>query len=140
MKIKLEFPYNERWKSGYLVTNREERKTLILFNDQTDRSSTQYARYLLAISLGRYLTGDETVDHIDGNRKNDNIDNLQILSKSENVRKSLKGIRVEKHGTLSMYRYCKCDLCRLAKKEYVKCYKNNEKKIMTSLEKQIKES
>lgn len=89
-KIKLEEPYKSDWRFGYLVTNRENRKTLILYNSQKDRSSTQYARYLLAVSLGRYLNDEEEVDHIDGDVTNNNLNNLQILSKWENVYKSNK--------------------------------------------------
>lgn len=87
-KIQLEYPYNQDWKCGYVVTNPEGRKTLILWNSSKDRSSTQYARYLLAVHLGRYLTKDETVDHIDGNKQNDDLNNLQILSLAENTRKT----------------------------------------------------
>lgn len=125
MKINLQFPYNQDWKNGYLVTNPEGRRTLILYNTQDDRSSTQYARYLLAISLKRYLTEDETADHIDGDKSNDDFSNLQILTKAENIKKSAKGITVTEHGTLSMYRYCKCDLCKLAKKNYMANYYNS---------------
>lgn len=89
-KIELEYPYNERWRSGYLVTNSENRKTLILFNSRHDRSSTQYARYLLAVKLGRFLTDSETVDHIDGDKTNDAPSNLQILSRADNIRKTCK--------------------------------------------------
>ena len=89
-RIELEYPYNERWRKGYIVTNPEGRKTLILFNNKDDRSSTQYARYLLAVKLGRFLAPEETVDHIDGDKRNDSIDNLQVLSLAENVRKSHK--------------------------------------------------
>lgn len=122
MKIDLEFPYSKDWKSGYIVTNPEGRKTVILYNNQENRSSTQFARYVLAVSLKRYLTDDETVDHIDGDKSNDSPSNLQILSKGDNIRKSAKGVRVKEHGTLSMYRYCKCELCRLAKKNYMANY------------------
>lgn len=45
------------------------------------------ARLLLEIKLGRKLTRDETVDHIDDNPLNDSIDNLQVLSRSENAAK-----------------------------------------------------
>lgn len=89
-RIELEYPYNERWRKGYVVTNPEGRKTLILFNSEKDRSSTQYARYLMAVKLGRFLTSEETVDHIDGDRRNNSIDNLQILSLAENIRKTFK--------------------------------------------------
>lgn len=90
MKIELNFPYNKDWKHGYIVVNPEGRRTVILFNDAKDRTSTQYGRYLLATKLGRYLTKEETVDHIDGNKQNDSIDNLQILSHRENICKSQK--------------------------------------------------
>ena len=89
-KIQLEYPYNERWKSGYVVTNKENRRTLILVNSEQDRSSTQYARYLIAVKIGRFLSNEETVDHIDNDKTNDNIENLQILSIAENCRKSSK--------------------------------------------------
>lgn len=87
-KISLQYPYNKDWKSGYLVTNPEGRKTLILYNSTSDRSSTQYARYLKAVQIGRYLTNEETVDHINGDKTDDSIENLQILSMLENNRKT----------------------------------------------------
>lgn len=89
-KIELKFPYKEDWKFGYVVVNPEGRRTLLLYNSHSDRTSTQYARYLLSVSLGRYLTKDETVDHIDGDKANDSLDNLQILSLYDNVRKTRK--------------------------------------------------
>ena len=94
-KIKLEFPYKTRYKFGYLVTNTENRRTLVLYNSKEDRTSTQYARYLLAVSLGRFLTEEEQVDHIDGDKTNNSIDNLQILSKRDNILKSNKLSDVE---------------------------------------------
>lgn len=39
---------------------------------------------------GRILTESEEVDHIDGDKTNDDIDNLQILTKSENRKKHAK--------------------------------------------------
>lgn len=90
MIINLKYPYNEHWRKGYTVTNPEGRKTLILFNKRNERTSTQYARYLMAVKLGRYLTPEETVDHIDGNKQNDSIDNLQILTLKDNIRKTCK--------------------------------------------------
>ena len=89
IKIDLKYPYNTVWKYGYVTINRDNRRTLLLVGDRR-RSSTQYARYLLSVKLGRFLTKNETVDHIDGDKANDNIDNLQILSRSENTRKSQK--------------------------------------------------
>lgn len=90
MKIDLKYPYSEKWKFGYIVTNSENRKTLILYNNCGDRTSTQYARYLLAIKLKRFLTEEEIVDHIDGDKTNDSLNNLQILSREDNIRKACK--------------------------------------------------
>lgn len=83
-KIDLEYPYNQDWERGYLNVNSEGRATLTLYNSQEDRSSTQYARYLLAVKLNRYLTSDEEVDHIDDDKFNNCISNLQLLSSKEN--------------------------------------------------------
>ena len=121
-KITLEEPYASVWRRGYLVTNSENRRTLILYNSSTDRSSCQYARYLLAVKIGRFLTAAEEADHIDGDKTNDSVANLQVLSKAANIRKSAKGIQITQHGTLSMHRYCKCTECKEAKRAYNKAY------------------
>jgi hypothetical protein len=86
--IELEEPYSSKWKRGYLNTNTEGRKTLSLYNSHKDRTSTQYARYLMSIKLGRFLDKEEHIDHKDNNKKNDDINNLQILSLKENNRKA----------------------------------------------------
>lgn len=100
-EIILQYPYSQDWKHGYIVTNPENRKTLILYNSPQERSSTQYARYLLAVKLQRYLTKEETVDHIDNDKSNDSIENLQLLSRVDNIRKQCKKPDVT----------CTCPIC-----------------------------
>lgn len=51
------------------------------------RKSVQYARILLELKLGRVLDLNETVDHIDFDVGNNSIENLQLLSRSENASK-----------------------------------------------------
>jgi hypothetical protein len=80
----LEYPYSEDWNKGYLVINPEGRRTVILFNTHADRSSTQYARYLLAVKEGRYLTTDEEADHRDDDKTNDDLRNLRIVTPEQN--------------------------------------------------------
>jgi len=53
----------------------------------------QYAAWLVEIKYGRKLKKDETVDHIDEDKTNDSMDNLQILSRRDN---SLKAYRAGK--------------------------------------------
>lgn len=86
-RIELEYPYTTKWLSGYTVINRENRKHVLLISEDGSRSSTSYARYLMSVYLGRFLNEDEYVDHIDDDKTNDVIENLQILTFLENSRK-----------------------------------------------------
>lgn len=90
MKIELEYPYSNDWARGYIQINPEGRRTVILYNSPTDRSSTQYARYLLAVNEGRYLTESEEADHIDNDFTNDDLSNLQILDVDDHRDKTHK--------------------------------------------------
>lgn len=51
------------------------------------RKTISYARYLMATHLGRELTKDEQVDHINDDKTDDRIENLQILTLAENNKK-----------------------------------------------------
>lgn len=117
--IQLEYPYNNDWAKGYLNTNSEGRKTITLYNSHKNRSSTQYARYLLSVSLKRYLTKEEQVDHIDNDKTNDNINNLQILSLKENVSKSNKKPDV----------YLICPVCYITFKRTLKQLRGQKHKL-----------
>lgn len=87
--IQLEYPYSKKWRKGYLNINKDNRRTLTLFNSGKDRSSVQYARYLLAIKLGRFLSDNEEADHIDGDKTNDCVTNLQVLTKKDHRAKGV---------------------------------------------------
>ena len=94
MKLELEAPYGNDYRSGYLVMSRDGRRTVILFNSSKDRSTVSYARYLMAVHMGRLLSESEHVDHIDDDKTNDVISNLQILSQAANNKKSSKGLTI----------------------------------------------
>ncbi len=61
----------------------ENRYMAILVNSQR-RTSTSYARYVMACHLGRKLEEFEQVDHIDNDPSNDDPSNLQLLSATDN--------------------------------------------------------
>lgn len=90
MKIELESPFKEKWSKGYIVTNKENRRMVVLFNSHTNRTTISYARYLLGVREGRELSKNEQADHINGDKTNDSLDNLQILSPLENHHKTFK--------------------------------------------------
>ncbi len=73
--------------------NKKDGRTRISLRSRETKTGTmrQLAKPLLEIKLGRRLVGDETVDHKDENKANDDPDNLQVLSRSENARKGALG-------------------------------------------------
>lgn len=107
-KIELEEPFKSKWKYGYLVTNKEPRRNVILFNKDKDKDRTtiSYARYLMSVHLGRELSKDEHVDHINNDRTDDRLENLQILTLAENNAKEAR-----RRGRL-LVEY-ECPVCQL---------------------------
>lgn len=77
--------------------------------------SKPYSRYLMEVHIGRILDGrKETVDHVDGDKTNDVIENLQILSLSENVKKAWED------GTYNDQKVSKIQLtCPLCSKNFL---------------------
>ncbi len=101
-KINLEYPFSVDYRVGYLNTNKEPRRVVSLISNEGKRTSVSYARYLMSCELKRYLRKEEQVDHIDNNKLNDNIENLQILSQKENsIKKNMfYGIKLKEDVTL----------------------------------------
>ena len=121
MKIDLEPPFSNIWKHAYVVKNRENRNMVCLVNDYKDRTTISLARYKMAIKLGRMLDSNEQVDHIDNDKTNDDINNLQLLTPEENLAKYQATKPHNVHGTCSMYRKgCRCDLCKAWNSAYQK--------------------
>ena len=71
-------------------TRKDGRMHLIIINDDKTKKTISYPKYLMQQHLGRTLLPNETVDHIDGNIFNNDITNLQILSRTDNAIKSVK--------------------------------------------------
>ena len=107
MKIKLEYPFTEDFKAGYLNMNKEPRRVVLLVREDNTKTSLSYARYLMTVYLKRYLKASEHVDHIDNNKLNDVIDNLQILTPRENNIKKNKHLNINKAKDITM----NCPVC-----------------------------
>lgn len=95
MNIPLEYPYKEDHIKSFLTMNKEPRRVVLLQKKDGTRTSTSYARYIMSVALGRYLTNEEEVDHIDDDKLNDVISNLQILTPKENRAKNRTKTYVE---------------------------------------------
>lgn len=102
-------------------TGKNGRKYVVHSNNGIKRSQT-YARYLMEQHLGRVLLESEHVDHIDEDCTNDEISNLQLLSLSENSKKSAKLRR-----SVKFIKFI-CPVCKLEFSREAWRYKNDKLK------------
>lgn len=108
---------------GPYERNDTGRRQVVIQYDDGRITSKSYARYLMEQHLGRELFPDEHVDHIDDDRTNDTIENLQILSPEENAKKyhRFRGTETE------MYIF-NCPHCSKEASKPMKDVKANRKK------------
>lgn len=80
---------------GPYLSKSENRKVVVLVpngdNGLARKTSISYARFIYSCSIGKPVEDRFEVDHIDGSKLNDDISNLQLLSKNDNIRKSHPG-------------------------------------------------
>lgn len=88
MIYELKSPFKEIWAKGYLREGVNGRKLLDLFNSDTCRTTISYARYLVCVDLGIFLSDRYEVDHIDNDCTNDELSNLQVLTVEEHRKKT----------------------------------------------------
>lgn len=86
MIIELQEPFKSIWQKGYLQVHANEgnRKYVCLYNSNNNRTLISYARYLMCVKVGYVLPPELEVDHIDDDKTNDAINNLQILTSEQN--------------------------------------------------------
>jgi plasmid replication initiation protein len=89
MPSQAEHPFEEY--KLYAVFHKKMKRKMACLVSKENRTTISYARYLMSVHLGRKLTKIETVDHIDGDTLNDSLENLQILSNEDNIKKSARG-------------------------------------------------
>lgn len=76
------YPYSTEFESGYVRFSIDGLDNTVVmlkkYNSNCHYQITTYPRYLMEVHLGRFLEKDEKVYHIDKNRLNFNIDNLEV--------------------------------------------------------------
>ena len=93
-------------------TRKDGRKHVVMYKKfslpkSKGRTKTiSWPKALLEVKYKRLLSDDETVDHIDEDFTNDDLGNLQILTREENIKKSLL-MRDIYHKNIEI----RCDLC-----------------------------
>ena len=65
---------------------RKDGRQHIVYVKEGKRITVSYPKYLMECYLGRYLSNDETIDHIDRNINNNELSNLRVISRSNHVK------------------------------------------------------
>ena len=101
---------------------KDGRKHVIHYDEILKTKRTQsYPRYLMELHLGRELTSEEEVDHINGNFTDDRIQNLQLLTQRENKQKSI----IETGRSEKFYEF-DCPNCKKRATIPYRQYKHNQ--------------
>jgi hypothetical protein len=80
-------PYVRNDGRKHIVLNDSTRSK----SDKTKIKTISYPKALLEVEIERRLIGNETTDHVDEDKHNDIKENLQVLSREENAKKSAIG-------------------------------------------------
>lgn len=91
MKIEVSDYYKDKYKNAYVIINKEPRRICVLRDYENKLHSMAYAKYLYTSYHKCDIPDDCQVDHINGDRMDDRIENLQCISANYNIRKDRKG-------------------------------------------------
>ena len=86
----------------YVSTNKEPRRVATLRKPDGTMTSMSYAKYLYTSYYNCFVAEGDQVDHINGNRMDDRIENLQVISHRYNKVKDRLGQEMVE---------CVCPIC-----------------------------
>lgn len=91
MVIKISNYYkNKGYITAYLAVNKEPRRVCTLKKADGTMTSMSYAKYLYTSYYNCEVDCNDHIDHINGDKMDDRIENLQIISGTYNRRKDHK--------------------------------------------------
>jgi hypothetical protein len=76
---------------------RDGRQIVIIIENNGSRRTVSYPKWIMEIQLGRRLDPNlETVDHIDSNFENNNINNLRLIPRKEHSEDDTRRVKLVK--------------------------------------------
>jgi hypothetical protein len=89
MKVEVSDFYKKKGvKAVYVGINKEPRRVATLIYTNGEKHSMSYAKYVYTSYYECDVAEGDQVDHIDKNKMNDDISNLQVISRKLNTNKS----------------------------------------------------
>lgn len=67
---------------GPYQSKKDSRLRVVLKRANGTLQTVSYPKYIVEKSIGRYLSDTETIDHIDGNFLNNDLNNLRVMDRS----------------------------------------------------------
>ena len=85
-----EYYKNKGYIRAYLATNKEPRRVCMLRKADGTTKSMSYAKYLYTSYYNCDVAEGDHIDHINGDKMDDRIENLQVISGTYNRQKDHK--------------------------------------------------
>ena len=85
-----EYYKNKGYIRAYLATNKEPRRVCMLRKADGTMKSMSYAKYLYTSYYNCDVAEGDHIDHINGDKMDDRIENLQVISGTYNRQKDHK--------------------------------------------------
>ncbi len=91
MKLEISEYYKKKgFSNAYVVVNKEQRRIALLRKPNREMTSMSYAKYLYTSHYKCDVAEGDQVDHINGDKMDDRIENLQVISGKYNAVKDKK--------------------------------------------------
>lgn len=104
MKIETSDYYKKKGvKDVYVVTNTENRKVAVLVYENKEKHSMSYAKYVYTSFYEYDIAKGDQIDHINNDKTDDSIENLQVLSPKSNS---------SKRGIYKTFVELQCPVCK----------------------------
>lgn len=85
-----EYYKSKGYTTLYVAINKEPRRVATLRDNNGNMTSMSYAKYLYTSYYKCDVDKENNVDHINGDKMDDRIENLQVISKRYNIQKDHK--------------------------------------------------